>query len=124
MEKFTVKIIYIKDLPFYLWDDIPDRSILTVNHIGVRVYVAGYNKRDHFILIEIHKKGDKYWEKYDGCTVRGSDGIIRHFMMEQCRLHPDEIKRIKKKDRDLKNKIKEEKRNHKLNKKNKNHEKK
>jgi len=94
-ESFRTKQVEGKNVKYWVWCKIPDEHILTEEHIGKRVYVAGYLKSEKFILKKIHHAGEKYWPE-DGYDIEDKY-TKRCFSKPEVRLHPFEY--IKKRDK-------------------------
>lgn len=77
------------------WKEIKESSILTEDHIGKRVFVAGFKVPKKFWLMEVHKAGDPHHPQ-DAYTIRTIDGMTRTFHSDRCRLHPCEYRKGKR----------------------------
>ena len=77
------------------WKEIKESSILNEDHIGKRVFVAGFKIPKKFYLFKVHKAGDPH-HKEDAYSVTTIDGIIRTFHYDRCRLHPCEYRKGKR----------------------------
>lgn len=104
-ESFSRKQVQGKCTKYWIWDNVIEEHKPGEEHIGKRVYIAGYLKNEKFILKKIHISGEKYWPE-DGYTVEDVSGIKRCFQKQEVRLHPVEyIKSKKKTKRVFKKKI-------------------
>ena len=75
--------------------DIKESSVLTEDHFGKRVFVAGEKIPKKFYLLQVHKAGDK-GHPQDAYTIRTVDGMTRTFHANRCRLHPCEYRKGKR----------------------------
>lgn len=81
-------------IPYTEWKKIPEEHVLTEEHIGKFVYVAGFRKTQKFILQQCHHKGEEFWPEFDGYSVyMARSGQRRMLKKECCRLHPCEYKK-------------------------------
>ncbi len=91
----TVKLEISSGFTDIVYKEIKESSILTEDHIGKRVMVAGYKVPTKWWLKAVHKAGDPS-HKTDAVTVRTPNCVTRCFLAEKCRLHPCEYKKGKR----------------------------
>ena len=96
-EKFTtLESITPTGLSYTIYDSIKDTSILTQEHIGKRVMVAGFKTTSRFWLKSCHLKGEPQYPEMDAYTLQTKSGMMRCFYANQCRLHPGEYRKGKR----------------------------
>ena len=83
-------------LNYVIFNNIKETSILTKEHIGKRVLVAGFKTTAKFWLKQCHSKGDPQHPLLDAFTLQTNTGITRCFYASQCRLHPAEYRKGKR----------------------------
>ncbi len=88
----TVEHTTLSGLTDIVYKEIKESSILTEDHIGKRVMVAGFKVPKKWWLKAVHKAGEPS-HKTDSVTVRTPSGTTRCFLAEKCRLHPCEYKK-------------------------------
>jgi hypothetical protein len=91
----TVEFVTDSGFTDLVYKDIKESSVLTEEHIGKRVMVAGYKVPTKFWLKSVHKAGEPS-HKYDSYTLTTPNGVTRCFLSKKCRLHPCEYKKGKR----------------------------
>jgi len=96
-EHFTTEISQSHSgFSYTIYDNIRRQSVLTEEHIGKRVMVAGFKTTAKFYLKSCHIKGDKYHPDSNTYTLKDGSGRERCFYDAQCRLHPAEYRKGKR----------------------------
>ncbi len=96
-EHFTIKESTTPTgLSYMVYDNIKNSSILTKEHVGKRVMVAGFKTTAKFWLKECHKQGDPQHPAMDAYSLQTYSGMTRCFYANQCRLHPAEYRKGKR----------------------------
>ena len=93
----TTQLEIGEGIKLVVWSRVPLERKPTSEDIGRRVWIAGNTSTIKTTLLQVHKKGEKYWPRFDGFTVTSENGRTRELHHRALRLHPQNFVKKRKK---------------------------
>lgn len=84
-------------IPYYAWDSVPDKQIVSLETSTYSVWLAGCRRNDVWSIHALYEGGQQGWPN-DGAEIRNhKTGQIRYVEFDQIRIHPNVLKKTRKK---------------------------